>query len=50
MKEISYLIPMTHAKLQDLQFFKDADGMISSQLRIDLGDNTFLRWKHIHWS
>jgi len=44
-KKISYLIPMTHAKLHGLQFFKDADGVISSQLRIDYyrraGDNTF---------
>jgi len=41
---------MTHPKLQGLQFFKDADGVISSQLHIDLGDNTFLRWRHIHCS
>jgi len=33
LKKISYLIPMIYAKLQGLQFFKDADGVISSQLR-----------------
>jgi len=27
--------------------FKDADRVISLQLRIDLGDNTFLRWRYI---
>jgi len=33
-------------------FCKDADGVISSQLHTELhlGDNTFLRWKHIHCS
>jgi len=41
---------MIHAKLQDLQFFKDADRVISSQLCIDLGNNTFLRWRYIHCS